>query len=41
MTEDYYFLANRISNLERHVEILIDWFEEISPAVREIQQNTH
>jgi hypothetical protein len=39
MTEDYYFLANRVSNLERHIELLLDWFEEISPTVRELSQN--
>lgn len=41
VTEDYYFLSNRVSNLERHVEILIDRFEETSPTIKEIQQNTH
>ena len=37
MSQDYYFLANRISNLEKHVEILMDIFNEISLEIRRIK----
>lgn len=40
MTEDYYFLANRISNMEKHIEMLFDWINEISPEIRELTQKT-
>jgi hypothetical protein len=40
MSEDsYYILADRISNLEKHVKILTDLFNEISPAVRKLSQS--
>ncbi len=40
MNEEYFdFFDERVSVLEKNVEILTDWLNEISPAVREIQQN--
>jgi prefoldin subunit 5 len=38
MTQDYYFLANRISNLEKHIEQLLEWFNEIAPEINQLRQ---
>ena len=40
MSGNYYFLANRISNMEKHMEMLFDWINEISPEIRELTQKT-
>jgi hypothetical protein len=37
MNQDYNFLANRISNLEKHVELLIEMFNEFTSELREFK----
>ena len=39
MVEDYFFLANRISNLEKHVELLIARMDEIYSALQELNRD--
>lgn len=38
MTPDYYFLENRISVLEKHIEELVQWFNKIAPEINELVQ---
>jgi len=39
MIEDYFFLANRISSLEKHVELLIARMDEIYSTFRELSRD--
>lgn len=41
MNEEYFdFFDERVSVLEKNVEILTDWLNEISPEIRELTQKT-
>lgn len=37
MSQDYYFLSNRMSHLEKTMEMLIDRLNEVSPETRELK----
>ena len=37
MRQDYYFLSNRMSHLEKTMEMLIDRLNEVSPETRELK----
>ena len=38
MNENYYFLASRISMLEKNIEQLLEWFNEIAPEINQLRQ---
>ena len=38
MTDDYYFLANRVNILEKHIEQLLERFNEIAPEINQLRQ---
>ncbi len=38
MNEEYFdFFDERVSKLEKDIEVLVDWLNEVSPEIRELK----